>query len=78
MSRYYFHSVSEDGLFKDDIGIEVEERDLKREVTKALFELASEIGADYEELTILNFRVVDDVGRTVLELPLHAANTVFH
>jgi hypothetical protein len=78
MSRYYFHSVSEDGLFKDDIGIEVEERDLKREATKAVFELASEIGADGEELTILSFRVVDDVGRTVLELPLHAAHSVLH
>jgi hypothetical protein len=78
MSRYYFHSVSEDGVFKDDVGIEVEERDLKREATKAIFELANEFHADGEESTILGFRVVDDVGRTVLELPLHAPKSVLH
>jgi peroxiredoxin len=74
MSRYYFHSVTEDGLFKDDVGVEVDDLHLQREASRAIFELASEFVAD----GVLYFRVVDDVGRTVLELPLRAARSLLH
>lgn len=70
MSRYYFHSITADGLVKDDVGVEVEDGDLKREASKAVFELEHEFEAAGEEPTVLRFRVVDDFGRTVLELPL--------
>lgn len=73
MSRYYFHSVTEDGLFEDDVGVEVKDLDLYREAMKALFELSNECDADGEEWPILRFMVVDDAGTTVLDLPIRAA-----
>jgi hypothetical protein len=78
MSRYYFHSVTADGLLKDDVGVEVEDVDLQREASKAVFELENEFGTDDEELIVLGFRVVDHVGRTVLELPLRDTMHLSH
>jgi hypothetical protein len=70
MSRYFFHSVTTDGEMKDDVGVEVDDADLRREAVKAVFELEAELGARGEDDIVLGFRVVNDLGRTVLELPL--------
>ena len=78
MSRYYFHSVTADGILEDDIGVEVEDVNLEREAIKAIFELEAEFGTRDEEWTVLSFRVVNDVGRTVLELPLREVGYPLH
>lgn len=72
MSRFFFHSVTIDGEMKDDVGVEVDDRDLYREAIEAVFELQSEFGVRNEDTDVLGFRVVNEVGRTVLELPLRA------
>lgn len=78
MSRYYFHSVTSDGLFIDDIGVEVDDVNLQREARTAIFELESGLVLNGEGWGVLGFRVVDDLGRTVLELPLHERRDVSH
>jgi hypothetical protein len=70
MSRYFFHSVTVDGEMKDDVGVEVDDRDIQREAIEAVFELQAEFGVREEAANVLGFRVVNEVGRTVLELPL--------
>ena len=70
MSRYFFHSVTADGEMKDDVGVEVDDTDLRREAVKAVFELEAELGVRDEDVIVLGFRVVNELGRTVLELPL--------
>lgn len=72
MSRFFFHSVTIDGEMKDDVGVEVDDRDLHREALMAMFELQAEFGVREEDTNVLGFRVVNEVGRTVLELPLGA------
>jgi hypothetical protein len=78
MSRYFFHSLTADGEMKDDVGVEVDDRDLQREAIKAVFELQAEFGVTAEDANVLGFRVVNEVGRTVLELPLRAMAYSFH
>ncbi len=68
--------VTVDGEMKDDVGVEVDDRALHREAVEAVFELQSEFGAKDED--VLGFRVVNEVGRTVLELPLRAIAYSFH
>lgn len=70
MSRYYFHSITADGIFADNVGVEVEDASLRYEAIRAIFELSVEFSPIAEDLWVLGFRVVDDGGRTVLELPL--------
>jgi hypothetical protein len=70
MSRYFFHSVTADGEMKDDVGVEVDDMNLQREARKAVFELQAEFVERGEEILVLGFRVVNEFGRTVLELPL--------
>jgi hypothetical protein len=72
MGRFFFHSVTVDGEMKDDVGVEVDDRSLHREAIEAVFELQSEFGVRDEVADVLGFRVVNEVGRTVLELPLRA------
>ena len=69
MSRYYFHSVTADGILKDDVGVEVEEAKLRAEAMKAVFELEVEFAPKGEDLIVQSFWIVDEVGRTILELP---------
>jgi hypothetical protein len=69
MSRYYFHSVTADGILKDDVGVEVEEAKLRTEAIKAVFELEAEFAPRGEDLIVQSFWIVDEGGRTILELP---------
>ena len=78
MSRFFFHSVTVDGEMEDDEGVEVDDRDLQREVIEAVFELQAEFGVWNEDTTFLGFRVVNEVGRTVFELPLRAMAYSLH
>lgn len=78
MSRFFFHSVTIDGEMKDDVGVEVDDSDLKREAIEAVFELQAEFGERVEDGNVLGFRVVNEVGRTVLELPLRAMAYSLH
>lgn len=78
MSRFFFHSVTVDGEMKDDVGVEVDDRDLHREAFEAVFELQAEFGVWNEDTTVLGFRVVNEVGRTVFELPLRAMANCLH
>jgi hypothetical protein len=70
MSRYFFHSVTADGEIKDDVGVEIVDVDLQREAREAIFELQAEFDVSGEDVFVLGFRVVNEFGRTVLELPL--------
>jgi hypothetical protein len=78
MGRFFFHSVTVDGEMEDDVGVEVDDRDLHREALEAVFELQAELGVRDEDANVLGFRVVNEVGRTVLELPLRAMACSFH
>jgi len=73
MGRYYFHSVTPDGILKDDVGVVVEEAKLRLEAIKAVFELEAEFGPRGEDLIVRSFWIVDEVGRTILELPFRVA-----
>lgn len=70
MGRYFFHPLTCDGEMEDEVGVEVDDTDLRREAMQAVLELQAEFGADDENGIVLGFRVVNELGRTVLELPL--------
>ena len=78
MSRFFFHSVTVDGEMKDDVGVEVDEGDLHKEAVEAVFELQAEFSVRDGDASVLGFRVVNEVGRTVLELPLRAMAYPLH
>ena len=70
MSRYFFHPVTFDGELEDEVGVEVDDADLRREAMEAVFALQAELGVEEEPVIVLGFRVVNELGRTVMELPL--------
>ena len=78
MGRFFFHSVTVDGEMEDDVGVEVDDRDFHREAIEAVFELQAELGVRDEDANVLGFRVVNELGRTVLELPLRAMADSLH
>jgi hypothetical protein len=78
MGRYFFHPLTFDGEVKDEVGVEVNDMDLRREVMKAVFELQAELGVEEEGVIVLGFRVVNELGRTVLELPLRVMEYSLH
>lgn len=69
MGRYFFHPLTCDGEMEDEVGVEVDDTDLRREAMRAVLELQAEFGGDDENGIVLGFRVVNELGRTVLELP---------
>jgi hypothetical protein len=78
MSRFFFHSVTVDGEMKDDVGVEVDDGALYREAIEAVVEVQAEFGVREDDADVLGFRVVNEVGQTVLELPLQAIANSLH
>ena len=78
MSRYFFHSVTADGVLKDDIGVEVEDASIYREAIKAVFELEAEFGPRGEDTVIQSFWIVNEIGQTILELQVREAVDTVH